>query len=60
MIKFTSRKFLLTVLGVACTIVLMCTGALSPAEGAKLIAAQIGAYVGVEGIIDMIGIQKRK
>jgi len=58
--KWLSRKLILTVVGVLCTIVLMATGALDPVAGAKLIAAQIGAYVGIEGIRDMIAVGKKK
>ena len=58
--KWLSRKLILTAVGVLCTIVLMATGALDPLAGAKLIAAQVGTYVGIEGIRDMITAGKKK
>ena len=58
--KWLSRKLIFTALGVVCTIVLMALGVLDPTTGAKLIAAQIGSYVGVEGIRDWIAATKKK
>jgi len=58
--KFLSRKFLVTGVGAACTVALMAVGWLEPELGVKILLAHVGAYLGIEGILDMLSVKKKE